>query len=128
MKCPVCEVPTYVVEYEKIELDLCPDCRGLWFDHGELELLLGHDPVNDLSETATEEDSRDCPLCRHTLMKVNIGPSRRVMVDTCPEGCGVWFDKNELADLAGHLAEDGWHVPAPLREFLSGMFPTKGEE
>jgi len=127
MRCPVCDVPTYVVEYEKIELDLCPDCRGMWFDHGELELLIGHDPVKDLSEAATEEDTRDCPLCRHTLMKVNIGPDRGVMVDACPEGCGVWFDENELADLTGHLAEDGWQVPAPLREFLSGMFPMKGE-
>ena len=41
MKCPVCRVPTYVVEFDKIELDLCPDCQGIWFDAGELELLLG---------------------------------------------------------------------------------------
>ena len=40
MKCPVCHVPTYVVEYEKIELDVCGECQGIWFDHGELELLL----------------------------------------------------------------------------------------
>jgi len=60
MRCPVCDVPTYVVEYEKIELDLCPDCRGMWFDHGELELLIGHDPVKDLSEAATARRVAAC--------------------------------------------------------------------
>jgi len=127
MRCPVCDVPTYVVEYEKIELDLCPECRGLWFDRGELELLLGRNPMEDLVAAATEEDPRDCPLCRRTLLKVNIGPGGRVLVDTCPEGCGVWFDEGELADLTGRLAQDGWRVPEALRDFLGGMFPTKGD-
>ena len=127
MKCPVCHVPTYVVEYDEIELDLCPDCQGLWFDHGELELLLGSVDTPALEGAQTDEPSRPCPLCGHRMNKVNIGPGRRVLVDDCPEGCGVWFDQNELADLAGNLKADGWHVQPRVREFLSGMFPSKGD-
>jgi len=128
MKCPVCRVPTYVVEFEQIELDLCPDCRGLWFDRGELELLLESANTSDLAAAATDEASRGCPICRKMMNKVNIGPGRRVLIDSCSQGCGLWFDKNELADLAGDLKDEGWQVPTRVRDFLSGMFPTKGEE
>ena len=29
-----------IVEHENIELDYCTNCKGVWFDSGELELLL----------------------------------------------------------------------------------------
>ena len=43
MKCPVCKGVKgvmIIVEHEQIELDYCNDCAGIWFDHGELDLLL----------------------------------------------------------------------------------------
>ena len=40
MKCPVCRIDMIVVEHKKIELDYCVKCSGVWFDSGELELLL----------------------------------------------------------------------------------------
>jgi Zn-finger nucleic acid-binding protein len=40
MICPTCKNPMIVVEYQQIELDYCGSCRGVWFDNGELELLL----------------------------------------------------------------------------------------
>jgi Zn-finger nucleic acid-binding protein len=128
MQCPVCRVPTYVVEFEQIELDVCADCGGIWFDHGELDLLLGQPDASALVDAETQEPSRRCPLCRSHMNKVNIGPGRRVLIDSCPTGCGLWFDKDELADLAGDLKEEGWHVQPSVREFLSGMFPTKGDD
>ncbi len=128
MQCPVCHVPTYVVEFEKIELDLCAECQGIWFDQGELDLLLGTSDASALVDAESQEPSRHCPLCRRHMNKVNIGPGRRVLIDSCPDGCGLWFDKDELADLAGDLKAEGWHVQPSIREFLSGMFPTKGDE
>ncbi len=127
MKCPVCQVPTYVVEHDAIELDLCPECQGIWFDAGELELLLERDKAAPLTAVATAEAVRPCPLCRQKMDKVNIGPSHRVLIDTCPAGCGIWFDDNELQELTRDLAEDGWQVQPRVREFLSEMFPTKGD-
>ena len=62
------------------------------------------------------------------MNKVNIGPGRRVLIDSCPNGCGLWFDQNELADLTGDLKAEGWQVQPSVQEFLSGMFPTKGDE
>ena len=40
MICPACKNDMIVVEYQRIELDFCPDCRGVWFDKGELQLML----------------------------------------------------------------------------------------
>ena len=39
MKCPIDKSDMIVVEHEKIELDYCLRCSGVWFDSGELELL-----------------------------------------------------------------------------------------
>ncbi len=126
MKCPVCRVPTYVVEYKEIELDLCPGCGGVWFDRGELELLM---PVAGILATRpadTAEAGRPCPLCQKTMDKLNIGPAQRVLVDSC-HTCGLWFDRHEVKDLSRDLAAHKMAVDPALAEFLGGMFPVKGD-
>ncbi len=40
MECPVCRETMVVIEYRSIELDYCVGCMGVWFDQGEIELLL----------------------------------------------------------------------------------------
>ena len=127
MKCPVCQVATYVVEYAEIELDLCPECQGVWFDRGELELLLDQERVAPLIAATTSEALRNCPICTKKMKKVNIGPASRVLVDSCPDGCGVWFDDQELSVLTRDLEAEGWQIQPQIRRFLHEMFPAKGE-
>ncbi len=123
MKCPVCKVPMYAAEYEQIELDLCAGCEGVWFDADELELLLGDgDPVA-LADAEVEEDDRGCPRCRKNMQKANIGPDTGVVIDVCPEGCGLWFDKGELPALCRDLEASGWRLEPAIRVYLSKMFP-----
>lgn len=41
MKCPVCKDVTLLMSEKKgIEVDYCPECRGIWLDRGELDKLL----------------------------------------------------------------------------------------
>ncbi len=41
MKCPVCKDVTLLMSEKKgIEIDYCPECRGIWLDRGELDKLL----------------------------------------------------------------------------------------
>lgn len=41
MKCPHCTGSTLVMsERQGVEIDYCPDCRGIWLDRGELDKLL----------------------------------------------------------------------------------------
>lgn len=41
MKCPVCKDVTLLMSEKKgVEIDYCPECRGIWLDRGELEKLI----------------------------------------------------------------------------------------
>jgi Zn-finger nucleic acid-binding protein len=41
MKCPVCPDATLVMtDRQGIEIDYCPQCRGVWLDRGELDKII----------------------------------------------------------------------------------------
>jgi len=40
MKCPNCNVSLVMTDRSGIEIDYCPDCRGVWLDRGELDKII----------------------------------------------------------------------------------------
>jgi Zn-finger nucleic acid-binding protein len=41
MKCPVCtETNLVMADRQGVEIDYCPQCRGVWLDRGELDKLI----------------------------------------------------------------------------------------
>ncbi|AZI36217.1 hypothetical protein NT2_04_00910 [Caenibius tardaugens NBRC 16725] len=40
MSCPVCRVPLAMSDRQGIEIDYCPQCRGVWLDRGELDKII----------------------------------------------------------------------------------------
>ncbi len=40
MKCPTCDVSLVMADRNGIEIDYCPDCRGVWLDRGELDKII----------------------------------------------------------------------------------------
>ncbi|MCR4419137.1 MAG: zf-TFIIB domain-containing protein [Clostridia bacterium] len=52
MKCPLCEVTMKEVERRGVLIDVCPECRGVWLDRGELEKLLS------VSQHERDEEAR----------------------------------------------------------------------
>ncbi|NLI82928.1 MAG: hypothetical protein GX443_14730 [Deltaproteobacteria bacterium] len=41
MKCPSCkDVNLAMADRQGIEIDYCPECRGVWLDRGELDKLI----------------------------------------------------------------------------------------
>lgn len=41
MRCPVCTEPQLVMtDRQGIEIDYCPQCRGVWLDRGELDKII----------------------------------------------------------------------------------------
>ena len=41
MKCPVCRETTLLMsDRQGVEIDYCPQCRGVWLDRGELDKLI----------------------------------------------------------------------------------------
>ena len=135
MHCPICKEAMIVVEHEHIELDYCTSCRGVWFDAGELELMLeaanldvssfnmGH--IMSLPEKQIKEDTRRCPLCRKKMRKVAIGCEPEVIIDVCPMADGLWFDGGEVGHIIKQLldkpsTESGG--PEPVVTFLGEVF------
>jgi Zn-finger nucleic acid-binding protein len=115
MICPVCRKGALIVEYKNIELDYCPNCHGVWFDAGELELLLEsaglgnhrrylEDLIN-APETKSSEKKRKCPICRRKMKKAYIDDDNKILVDVCRVGNGIWFDGGEVQSLVQELAK-----------------------
>ena len=113
MRCPACKGVVVVVEYEKIELDYCTQCAGVWFDAGELELLterlsldgtgLRPEEISALPEKHVREKHRRCAICARRMKKVVLGTDPEVIVDVCTVGDGIWFDGGEVTQLLGQL-------------------------
>ena len=40
MNCPVCAVPLTMSTRQNVEIDYCPQCRGVWLDRGELDKII----------------------------------------------------------------------------------------
>jgi len=127
-----------VVEHEKIELDYCTTCLGVWFDAGELALLLesldldvGEFNVSDiltLPEKRMAEKKRRCPVCRKKMRKAAVGHEPAVVIDVCPWGEGMWFDGGEVGQvitqrLDKSSAESG--APDRVVNFLGEVFQAR---
>lgn len=40
MNCPLCKTELKMSERSGIEIDYCPQCRGVWLDKGELDKII----------------------------------------------------------------------------------------
>ena len=49
MKCPVDSIDLIMSERSGVEIDYCPQCRGVWLDRGELDKII--DRAADLMGT-----------------------------------------------------------------------------
>lgn len=68
MDCPVCKVQLALAERNGIEIDYCPQCRGVWLDRGELDKIIerasayeggSREPRREESRERGEEYRRD---------------------------------------------------------------------
>jgi len=104
-----------VVEHEQIELDYCVNCLGVWFDAGELALLLetmqlegagiSVDSVLTSPEAESSEKKRRCPICGNKMKKATVGHEPEVLIDACPRGDGLWFDSGEVGQLITQMSD-----------------------
>jgi uncharacterized protein len=40
MNCPTCQTVLMMTERQGVEIDHCPQCRGVWLDRGELDKII----------------------------------------------------------------------------------------
>jgi Zn-finger nucleic acid-binding protein len=57
MKCPVDNTTLTIAERVGVEIDYCPECRGVWLDRGELDKLIAANASNGRSPRDYREDN-----------------------------------------------------------------------
>jgi Zn-finger nucleic acid-binding protein len=57
MPCPICQVPLVMSERQGIEIDYCPQCRGVWLDRGELDKIIERSGSNAAPREARPHSS-----------------------------------------------------------------------
>lgn len=133
MKCPKCKKPDLIIlEFDEIEVDYCVECKGIWFDSGELELLAGNDTIKKLLSNAqtassikTKERKRKCPICRKRMTKSILPDANGLLIDLCKNGHGFWLDDGELQQI---LSAGGTNTENPVLKQLAEMFKHNNEQ
>lgn len=132
MDCPVCKNAMITLELADVEIDHCTDCGGIWLDSGELELLLG-EPTNAKQlldsfkiDSNPTENPRKCPICDKKMKKIIAGVSTpTLLIDKCPKGDGLWFDKGELHNIIDRASLD---EDNKIQKLLADMFRHTQED
>jgi Zn-finger nucleic acid-binding protein len=50
MQCPVCDAPLRAIQKYGVEIDICPGCKGVWLDRGELEKIIELEAIGGPSQ------------------------------------------------------------------------------
>ena len=128
MDCPFCKNAMITLELSDVEVDHCVNCDGIWLDAGELELLLNdRQKAKELVESFEkdnnpQEEQRQCPICDVKMDKIIVGKTDAVLlVDRCPKGDGLWFDKGELKKIFDKAQLDSENR---IQRLLADVFGT----
>jgi len=68
MNCPICRETQLVMTHrENIEIDYCPQCRGVWLDRGELDKIIERSAAQN-HVWAQPESTQAAPAAMQTPM------------------------------------------------------------
>jgi Zn-finger nucleic acid-binding protein len=121
MDCPRDGSVLAVTTYQEFEVDKCSSCGGMWLDRGELEAI--QDKVDHAHSAPPQERQPDqavrainevaqltaragnCPKCGTKLVARDYGMGAQIVIDACPNDCGVWLDVGEIEAIEKFYAD-----------------------
>lgn len=59
MNCPNCKTTLLITDRQGIEIDFCPQCRGVWLDRGELDKIIERSATDTRWHKYAGDDDRD---------------------------------------------------------------------
>lgn len=107
-RCGKCGGGFEAVYVDGLIIDRCRACRGLWFDHAEIQRVMGvsaaHARLTAEEGAAPERAPLDpllgsCPSCKVGLRAFGV-PGAPATLEVCPRCLGVWFDRGEVELMA----------------------------
>jgi uncharacterized protein len=93
LQCPKCHHGMEEITHQGIVIDRCTHCRGLWFDHDEVNQLKG---VKDGHLVDSHADI-NCPHCGKEMEKTADPKQKHIWFEMCPEH-GIFMDAGEFKD------------------------------
>ena len=102
IKCHTDMLPQMVHD---VEVDICPNCGGLWLDRDEIRALSEKSDaqLSDLRAILNEAGPKKptdrstveepCPACGAKMTLAHLGP---INIEHCPSCDGIYLDKGEL--------------------------------
>jgi Zn-finger nucleic acid-binding protein len=111
--CPHCEKPLQTININgTVLIERCEYCFGLFFDPGEIDILLESTipNVSDANRQYLDNINKDrhqankkvkyikCPVCRTFMNRRVFGHRSGVVVDRC-KNHGIWLDSGEITHL-----------------------------
>jgi Zn-finger nucleic acid-binding protein len=99
MKCPDCDVELVQGKRDRIDMEICPSCKGMWLTCRELTQLedevfdFGDNEKGSLMLTSTPT-TRKCPQCSK-LMRSFEYRFYDLQMDFCEDLHGYWLTANE---------------------------------
>ena len=109
MQCPKCQHATETVVFKTIEVDRCTNCKGIWFDmleHEVLRELDGAEAIDSgesrVGELFDKETRIDCPVCHTTMIRMVDRDRADIHYEACTVCFGVFFDAGEFKQYKKH--------------------------
>ena len=101
------------VEYQGVEVDRCKNCKGIWFDAGENDVLRDKDAAaaidtgDPLQGRETNEINRyRCPKCNGGMMRMVDPQCPHIWYEECTSCRGSFFDAGEFTELTQDTMSD----------------------
>ena len=98
MDCPRCNVALDEKKFKDIDIDHCPECKGLWLDFHEMDKLEDHSMDEDerkgMIEYARRESDISCPHCNEVMETFNYR-AHDLPIEHCKNEHGYWLDEGE---------------------------------
>ncbi len=118
MICPKCSAAMESVVFEKIEVERCTACRGLFFEArkaDKLKALPGSEAIDiGPPEEGQKHNSHDrirCPRDTTPMVRIVDRKQSHIHLETCPVCQGTFFDAGEFSDWKHETVLDvfkGW--------------------
>jgi len=128
--CPKCNDVLKRFDVDRVEVDKCPSCDGVWLDAGELTKLKLAPSKMGLAELDRKDGARKappsaghlqlgCPACEGKMTPLPIQP--KVILDHCTHCGGLWLDHKELQPALSAISGGGGGLPARIIDALLGI-------
>jgi Zn-finger nucleic acid-binding protein len=121
MHCPRCKAVLVGDEYEGVEVERCPGCRGFWIPGTRLaDIIEKREKAFSLEEIeayrqvhesrrglVNQADSEaGCPECGAAMQQNRYTYAQEVLIDRCSQGHGIWLDQGEIEHIQMAVEEE----------------------